>query len=106
MFPHVLGQQPCRPQLLGIAQFLRFLAGQIDYPGFVFLTEARPSTSTRQILQGRPHTQLQSFGNAPFDFGTIGVQRCSDRRDGLSLGIAEENLGSLNTSHRLRSGLR
>jgi hypothetical protein len=33
---------------------------------------------------------LQGFGNAAFDFGTIGVQSRRDRRHRLTLGIAEQ----------------
>jgi hypothetical protein len=41
-----------------------------------------------------PHLQLQGFGSAAFDFGTSGVQTGGDLRHGLTLGIAEQNLGS------------
>ena len=106
MLAHMLGQQTGGPQLLSIAQILGFLTRQVHDPGLILFRHAHRATPAGQVAQGYQHPQLQGFGEAPFDFGPVGVESRSNGRDRLPLGITEQNLSALNAGPRLGSGLR
>ena len=67
MVADMLRQQPGRPQLLGIAQILRFLAGQRNHPRSRFRGHRRAAAPTRQIDQRLGHAQIQGLTHAPLD---------------------------------------
>src|SRR6516162_8353450 len=76
-------------------QALRFLASQVDHPGFLFVADPRRASAPGQVFQGGANSQLQRFAQAALNLGTMGAQHRRYRRYRLSLGIAQQNLGAL-----------
>ena len=69
MFARVTGQQPRRPQLVRIAQFLRLATGQIYQPGLGLGRDARLLTRPRPVVECCQRT----IGDRPLDAALDGL---------------------------------
>ena len=58
---NMLGQQPIGPQLRGVTQFLRLLAGTVHHPGRRVVTEAARSAGSGQLSQRRLPAEAQTL---------------------------------------------
>ena len=69
MFARVTGQQPRRPQLVRIAQFLRLATGEIYEPGLGLGRDARLLTRPRPVVECCQRT----IGDRPLDAALDGL---------------------------------
>src|SRR5208283_660743 len=106
MLADMLRQQPRGPEFLGIAQILRFLAGQRHHPGARFGRHRWAAATARQVGQGLSRPQIQGLAYAPFDPWPVRRQAPGDLGNRLARVIAQQNRSPLHAACRLASGLR
>src|SRR5271154_4841468 len=61
VLPHVALQKSVRPQLVGVTEILRLLAGTVQHPGDRIVRDAATLARPRQFSQGGIDSELKEF---------------------------------------------
>ena len=102
----MVGEKPCRPQFMGIAQVLRFPARQRHQPSLGFERDRRFPTGTRAIVE-RSHRAFDHGAlDAALDCLMVKPQRPTNRKKRRILPIGQQYSRPLDPARRLRSRLR